>query len=620
MTLTKNILKKSLAVFLAMLMTLGLLTNQVDAALGGSGGSNISVKDYKYTINRERVADTGESLGTMPSAQVTGTNTVYTYTPDAVSGYVYEGYYLKDSGSTAIQTGNPRLTTKKADATNGVGEYTLVAVYSLDDNGNEIPDKTEKYNITERYVDESGAEIATLRNSVVNGVHYEGTPKTVTSYECIGWYYTATNGGYAGGSLTNPLSLDSGLAKLMLNSDTGRNDYAITFVYESTLSPITVKYNRNTTNALATGSIPDQDAYKNIAFDLTLIPTNFKNSGFRFMGWATTPTGAVRYTDGQNVTLQNDTELYAVWEADDSQYSYITFDKNTTDVVTGTMADQKILTGYPDNLNINRFIYAGYDFVEWNTQPDGSGTSYANQASITVSQDITLYAIWAKDATKWATVTYEANTGASVTPVTYEVLKGSNHTLIANPFTYDNAHLFLGWSTQPTGGVEYSVGEVITPTADVTLYAVWGTPDLWEEDIVSDRPEALIGESVHFSYRIGNHATVNSTTLYETEIEMDLEGLFDAPYNLTIKKNGRVINVDSYFDSGVQYITIGDIKPGEVIEVSFDAVALVNNDGGQQFEYNYLGKLNPTTRRAMSAFSTNVETLGGSGHSNITVR
>ncbi|WKY48993.1 cadherin-like beta sandwich domain-containing protein [Eubacteriaceae bacterium ES3] len=45
------------------------------------------------------------------------------------------------------------------------------------------------------------------------------------------------------------------------------------------------------------------------------------------------------------------------------------------------------------------FTNPGYTFIEWNSESDGSGTSYAPGDSITVSEDITLYAIWTADKT-----------------------------------------------------------------------------------------------------------------------------------------------------------------------------------------------------------------------------
>ncbi len=43
------------------------------------------------------------------------------------------------------------------------------------------------------------------------------------------------------------------------------------------------------------------------------------------------------------------------------------------------------------------FMRDGYVFINWNTEPDGLGTAYANLAEIMVTEDVTLYAIWKKD-------------------------------------------------------------------------------------------------------------------------------------------------------------------------------------------------------------------------------
>lgn len=44
------------------------------------------------------------------------------------------------------------------------------------------------------------------------------------------------------------------------------------------------------------------------------------------------------------------------------------------------------------------FSRAGYTFIGWNTQPDGSGRAYATDASITLTESVTtLYAQWQRD-------------------------------------------------------------------------------------------------------------------------------------------------------------------------------------------------------------------------------
>lgn len=60
----------------------------------------------------------------------------------------------------------------------------------------------------------------------------------------------------------------------------------------------------------------------------------------------------------------------------------------------GTMWGQTILTGDTENLTANTFTRAGYRFTGWNTQADGSGTSYTDEQSVTDLGNVTLYAQW----------------------------------------------------------------------------------------------------------------------------------------------------------------------------------------------------------------------------------
>ena len=65
-----------------------------------------------------------------------------------------------------------------------------------------------------------------------------------------------------------------------------------------------------------------------------------------------------------------------------------------------TMPNQVMTIGSSANLNENTYYYDGYYFVEWNTDPNGNGTSYSDKESVTnlsstENDTVTLYAIWA---------------------------------------------------------------------------------------------------------------------------------------------------------------------------------------------------------------------------------
>ncbi|WP_294476787.1 InlB B-repeat-containing protein, partial [uncultured Ruminococcus sp.] len=64
---------------------------------------------------------------------------------------------------------------------------------------------------------------------------------------------------------------------------------------------------------------------------------------------------------------------------------------------SGTMADMTVNVGAHTALAENSFTRAGYEFIGWNDQSDGSGTNYADKDSVPTAnagESITLYAKW----------------------------------------------------------------------------------------------------------------------------------------------------------------------------------------------------------------------------------
>ncbi len=70
----------------------------------------------------------------------------------------------------------------------------------------------------------------------------------------------------------------------------------------------------------------------------------------------------------------------------------ITYDSNGAD---GNTETQKYTYGLNSMARIidNNLIRAGYEFSEWNTEPDGSGTAYEPGAWVAMKTDLLLYAI-----------------------------------------------------------------------------------------------------------------------------------------------------------------------------------------------------------------------------------
>lgn len=123
-----------------------------------------------------------------------------------------------------------------------------------------------------------------------------------------------------------------------------------------------------------------------------------KKDGYTFKGYFEATNGGFQwyYENGicsTNWDKQSGATLYAHWVA--NTYNVI-FDKNANDA-TGAINQQTFTYGQAQALHSNNFIRPGYFFAGWNTKADGSGTNYADKASVqnlATSGTTTLYAQW----------------------------------------------------------------------------------------------------------------------------------------------------------------------------------------------------------------------------------
>ena len=111
---------------------------------------------------------------------------------------------------------------------------------------------------------------------------------------------------------------------------------------------------------------------------------------------------------------------------------------------------------------------SGYKFMGWNTNSDGSGTSYASGSSYTENESVTLYAQWKQIFT----ITYDANNGTGA-PSSQTKIAGEAITL-SNTIPTRSNYEFDGWNTNSDGsGASYAPGATYSSDSDVTLYAKW---------------------------------------------------------------------------------------------------------------------------------------------------
>ena len=195
----------------------------------------------------------------------------------------------------------------------------------------------------------------------------------------------------------------------------------------------------------------------------------------------------------------------------------ITFNGNGA--TSGSMSAQKATAGKATTLSKNTFKKTSSIFVGWDTKADGTGTGYADGASVTPSANMTLYAVW-KDSKKksleeiarevmnneWSknetrkqrleaagydyaavqqavndilsgnetiAITFSGNGSTGGNTATIKVKKNTATALTANGFT-KTGYQFAGWNTKADGGgTSYKDKQAVTLSGNTTLYAQW---------------------------------------------------------------------------------------------------------------------------------------------------
>ena len=281
----------------------------------------------------------------------------------------------------------------------------------------------------------------------------------------------------------------------------------------------------------------------------------------------------------------------------------ITFDGNGAD--GGSMLQQTIIAGDTENLTANAFTRTGYEFTGWNTDAEGNGTAYADEAAFTASGDeqrVTLYAQWKKltfactaryklqnadgsypssfttvtvsDAIEYGevcsyTTTQDSsqytNQSASATvtgPTTLTV--GSNGQVPRRTYSLTVAEN-SSYLSNPTGSGTYRWGQTVTigvtKTANETCYS-YSTPT-WSRTSGSGTLNSTSGTSVTFTMGTSN-ATVTATNsrsnINQTITFRTSGGASSITLNGTSRTNGQTMslacgtyNLSGSFSSGYEF-------------------------------------------------------------------
>jgi len=162
-------------------------------------------------------------------------------------------------------------------------------------------------------------------------------------------------------------------------------------------------------------------------------------------------------------------------------------------------AERKSITYSMNNSNLtlasDLFTKDFYSFYEWNTEPDGSGTSYSAGGNYAIPEEasigdsVNLYAIWQINP---YTLRYRPNNGSgSMESVGNPNLYEGDLTTLSAPGFKRTGYAFVGWSLDPDDDPDDTDGTIHGPNEDINApnyetygeghnvyeYAIWKQSD-----------------------------------------------------------------------------------------------------------------------------------------------
>ena len=194
-------------------------------------------------------------------------------------------------------------------------------------------------------------------------------------------------------------------------------------------------------------------------------------TGYTFTSWTAGADNKGTFnstTKKYTVAPDSKDTLTANWRANTYKVAF-----NGNGATGGTMAAQSMTYNAKAALTTNTLTRTGYDFAGWNTSANGTGTAYADGATVTNlsatdGTTVTLYAQW-KAHTYSITYTMNGGTGASSNPTSYTI-ESADIALAAPTRT---GYMFAGWTGSNGTTAQTSVTIAKGSSGDKTYSANW---------------------------------------------------------------------------------------------------------------------------------------------------
>ena len=219
-------------------------------------------------------------------------------------------------------------------------------------------------------------------------------------------------------------------------------------------------------------------------------------------------------------------------------------------------------------LKSNTFTRDGYTFNGWSTEENGS-VVYQDGATVTNSEDITLYAQWKSNrrgggSLSSYTVKFDTTGGSEVKNVS--VKSGQTIGSIQEP--KKNGFVFTGWYSDEELSDPYSADEKITKST--TLYAGWKVDPVRQITLTIGKTEATVWNEVKsndVAPIIRNDRTMLPARFVTENLGATVEWIGEEQKVLITKDD---MKIEIYIDSDKAYVN------GE--EVILDSPAFIEND------------------------------------------
>lgn len=486
-----------------------------------SSNGTFTMPDYAVTVSATFVenntyydialgAVSHGSISASPTIAKSGTNITLTATPN--SGYsLYAWYVFKtgDMGTTVNVSGNSFVMP--------AFDVTVMASFVQGSaNGDFVK-------VTSAPADWSGEYILVYEQNTTTGYVWTGVDATSCYVS-----KTISNNIIADDQslITLTIASMSGGYSVKVNGGTNNGKY----IYGSSGSN---KINFGTNPSLNTLSY--ESSSMKMASNSSVMRYNNNSGQNRF-----------RYFQSSTYTNQQSVQLYKRTYA--TQTHTIHFEKNGG---AGSMNDQTVNEFEPTALQDNTFTREGYVFEGWSTAADGSGDFYADGATVTLLDDLTLYAQW----DPLFNISLVQPSHGSISASASQAFAETEIILTA---TVDPCYAFTQWLVTDAQGNAVTVTEnqFEMPASDVTVSAVITySPQSFvqEYQLVTSADQLVAGRTylivnVANGKALGTTQNSNNRSASDVTIENDIISTIDNTVcELTL---GGSTGAWTFFDAG----------------------------------------------------------------------